>query len=847
MDVPAECVRWADANRSRVRHDAMETPEGNDEGVGNAFPNTHLPTPVVPTSDLGSWRSQFHPGYAHGELHESASTSMSANGYTPNASTVMGPPAPRRPDPTKAHSREDGRGELVCAPKLEPVSEDVPEGADAVHATDQPCTTRYETSVLNAEAWANALLEASRSQTKKKDRGKKRRKRDGDGGTGKQSGTSKNPNTAVHDTAVSPKLCITRELARRALGTSKILEALVRRSMGGNCEASENKPSEYELSLGASMETQSEKESLAPMDTDTSEQTIEPVTPLELTIGYQGDFLTVPIETVNTKWTGAPFEPVGQKKDVTCVCLAPTGQTRAATETVREIAACYAAMRLGIHETCVDSVDQCVDRGMGIYPGSAFEYIYEYDGDGEPFHGITKSSLDHSLGKVADEFIRLASDGPCSLMVYVIGGALVSDPWTVTTYCTVVCNELINTKVDGLVCAGKKIDTSSGKIDFLFVPRSDAGCKNITPQKVREIAVASYRRATRVRRAELVVDSLNVPKQMEETEFQDFKRCSVLARNVSNVSRKDPRLASFDPLVVLAKESEGNDTASSSDADTQHECGTHCAYATSTVGAVTWVVATWTDTHGEALETDARAFTFKINKAGNADVTLRDKKIASWLMDRSVEFAKGLAVSAGDAASDAAREWEQQRAPQTEQSLRAARRASVFFPTQAKATPSTQSQTSYPVSRYARVAICRVGKQGAWIDFSLERQAQALVAGDSGYENHECHDWTVVLCELADARLGLTSLRVRNIVTSQKEESEEVKIKFAKIVGFLENVNAFFANSAAANAVGVRMSNQSGEIGPDNVLIPPHVRTCVTFAQTLRELETIAARGGDET
>ena len=43
------------------------------------------------------------------------------------------------------------------------------------------------------------------------------------------------------------------------------------------------------------------------------------------------------------------------------------------------------------------------------------------------------------------------------------------------------------------------------------------------------------------------------------------------------------------------------------------------------------------------------------------------------------------------------------------------------------------------------------------------------------------------------------------------------------------------------------MSNQSGEIGPDNVLIPPHVRTCVTFAQTLRELETIAARGGDET
>ena len=864
---------------------AMEPPTPvPEEDQGIAWFTSPSPTDrgaVSTATNHLSWRARFHPGYTR-DAGELASTSSRAETYVPNVS--MGPPASRDP-------REGGPGEN----RLPGLAKNTPEVASDVPETDAPPpytnttpnpetqtppTHRYETSVANATAWANALLRAGKAQRSKRGFQGSRKKRvrmDGDGCDAARavkrdaSGTDTNtePSGCSVARVFSTTIQISKEMARHALGSERTLEALLRGCICGGARwkaAGSFAPEEHAEARDTSV---SQKALEVP---DLGPSLFEKSNPAQATTGYQGDFLTVPVEKVSSLWSSSSLEPVGARKDITCVVLAPRGERQKARETVREVGGCYSAMRLGEHDPVGGSC-MATEARTPDYGALSQDFVFEYDCDEpEAFPGMNKKSFDFSLQKVADTVVAAVTErnGPVNLLVYVIAGGAgkgssfcVQDAWVTETYCAVVCSN----KIEGKVGDSTNTFVRDSKIDFQFVSRNDSGRGNLTPETVRQIAVNTYRRSVRpVRRVAsskavgLCWEDENARSQKQ---CQDFTRRDVLARNVTSVSRKDHRLATYDPLVVLRKGTEKGDadqggtdksnTHTKSDGDAfssecEIQCETHCAFTATAFGPVTWVVASWADSFGEALETDARFFSNQGDSRKPEALTVAEssaERVAAWLFDRTVSFATGIAVSAGEAMdvdTTSVSEPEKDGPNASANRERAGRRRTRFF----AEAPVTERHTR---AKYGNVAVARVG--GACEPGKCEIAARVKCRAEAYVSrvayNREQHKvdpgcfrvQNVVLGEMRGDR-GLDSLRVTDVVRREAGEKgpgrggcdgDETK----RGVSAKTHLAEVYADLAGlANAV----------CPTGTPLVPPHARTCVFFAETLRALEEIAAGGG---
>ena len=361
---------------------ALETPETSSDAR----------RAVAPAADA-SWRAGFHRGYAPGGYARGGTDLLralaSASAYVP-APATGGDPANldarfARGAPSSA---EAPTGARETARATQPSA--TPEGwTDPSDRVDVVTTDRYvESSGTHSihQAWASALLAASRSQTKP--RTEKPRRRDSSDGVRatardvayspshetRRTETPKRTNTQPAYTNV----CVTRDMARRVLRTPKVLAALAMRAVADADSAAvrfrRRRDPRRDRATDATTDRTCHVTDTARVDVDRygwrKRYSLPPPTAsvtdafrVSIAVGYQGDALRVAPEVLErnpSAWTAAPFEPVGSRgKHVCSFVIAPSGiDTEAALETVVEIRAQYEQMRLGTMEAGASRTDR---------------------------------------------------------------------------------------------------------------------------------------------------------------------------------------------------------------------------------------------------------------------------------------------------------------------------------------------------------------------------------------------------------------------------------------------------------------------------------------------------------
>jgi hypothetical protein len=377
---------------------------------------------VAPAADA-SWRAGFHQGYAHGGYARAGADLLralaSASAYVPSP-TTGGDPGRERERRAVSFAAVPARlpGALDAPPSSTPVSEDPPVGHDVESASS------YGASVSHSEAWASALLEATRSQTTTLRPRKSRRTANFFDATAKKRRAPKSPRPTkinpsrddddVVDTKNENKsavnaLALTGVQAKTALSATRFLAALARGAYADASDAS---------SFFINDET---VRSYGDCDPFVVSRIVHDAYETSVVLGYQGERLLVAPELLEVNppgfWTAAPFGPVGGRGKHVSVCVvAPIDDARAAAETAAEIEAQYEAMRLG---TMTLLCERTGSSGEGDERSRhRTTSVFSYDPEKE-------ASFDDALARVARA--ARASTRPGPFVAYVVGSSAGND------------------------------------------------------------------------------------------------------------------------------------------------------------------------------------------------------------------------------------------------------------------------------------------------------------------------------------------------------------------------------------------------------------------------------------
>ena len=609
---------------------------------------------VAPAADA-SWRAGFHQGYAHGGYARAGADLLralaSASAYVPSP-TTGGDPGRERERRAVSFAAFPARlpGALDAPPSSTPVSEDPPVGHDVESASS------YAASVSHSEAWASALLEATRSQTTTLRPRKSRRtasnffdatakKRRAERSRPTKINQSRDVNDVVdtkneNANAVNA-LALTSVQAKTALSATRFLAALAR---GAYADASDVSSFFFE--------NDETVRSYGDCDPFRVVRTVDDAYETSVVLGYQGDGLLVAPELLEVNppgfWTAAPFGPVGGRGKHVSVCVvAPIDDGVAAAETAAEIEAQYEAMRLGTMEPLCERT--------GVFPGEGDERsrrgtsVFSYDPEKE-------ASFDDALARVARA--ARASTRPGPFVAYVVGSSAEGNDARLTTYAAARASEM-----DDLdVC-----------VDFALLPRDRLGRRRCSPAFAREKATSAFavaaRRVLRFADSKPTTDDDAIDEEAREptrsTPLRSTRERQVLEYgDAFGVSKKEPAsLAAFEPPATirrrLRRESERDVRAAPS--------ATLCAYAFSAtrvaqketgvpvekdaednaVCSNRWLVATWTDDAGETFAVEARAFSFDAHSLASNRSVDGLAELADWLVGRTRAFAAAKTAAAG--------------------------------------------------------------------------------------------------------------------------------------------------------------------------------------------------------
>ena len=694
---------------------ALETPETSSDAR----------RAVAPAADA-SWRAGFHRGYAPGGYARGGTDLLralaSASAYVP-APATGGDPANldarfARGAPSSAEAptgaRETAR---ATQPSATPEGWTDPSG-DRV---DVVTTNRYVESsgTHSIQAWASALLAASRSQTKPRTEKPRRRDAarvratardvtDSPSHETRRTETPKRTNTQPAYTNV----CVTRDMARRALRTPKVLAALARRAVADadSADAFVFDAGETRDATDATTDRTRHVTDTARVDTDRylrwrkrcSRCSLPPPTGsvtdafrISIAVGYQGDALRVAPEILErnpSAWTAAPFEPVGARgKHVCSFVIAPSGiDSETALETVVEIRAQYEQMRFGKMEAGASQKKTTAsrdDENAKAFSRSVFstdektpakihasEDVFAYD-------PVTNGSFDAALARLVSVARASTHTGP--FLAYLAGpaGPVVSfsaeDDTTsrLATYAAARVAEL----------ADEDADEIRADFDFVAIPRDRLGRRRCTPAFARERATSAFRVAARRERK-----STRAPSLKGEGNRND-------ARSVFEIAAREP------PVTVsrrFQKRLEDETSLSTKNRDCDVTSATLCAYAFVTTEEDRALVVALTDDAGEtfAVETTYASSVSEKSTPVFADATPSSRvatanaNLADWLVRRTRAFTAARAAAAGDAyaspasaasAETTARDGElhaTKNATKAEtRETRAAKRARAFF------------------------------------------------------------------------------------------------------------------------------------------------------------------------
>jgi len=302
---------------------------------------------------------------------------------------------------------------------------------------------------------------------------------------------------------------MTRDAARRALQTPKVLAALVRRAVADadSADAFVFENDEHEDEHEDDGKRCRFRSLLLPPSVVTA-SVVTDAFRVSFDVGYRGDALRVAPEILErdfSAWTAAPFEPVGLRgKHVCSFVIAPSGaDANAALETVVEIRAQYEQMRLGTMEagarrdTYASNDDAFTTTAFSKTRGSFSkseptnaseqtlqtlpEEVFVYDPE-------TNGSFDAALARLVSVANAVTHTGP--FLVYLTGpsAAAREDDFSLkkarrlATYAAARVAEL----------AELEDATTRCDFDFVVIPSDRLGRRRCTPAFARERATSAF-------------------------------------------------------------------------------------------------------------------------------------------------------------------------------------------------------------------------------------------------------------------------------------------------------------------------------------------------------------------
>ena len=667
---------------------------------------------------------------------------------------------------------------------------------------------------------------------------------------------------------------MTRDAARRALRTPKVLAALARRAV-----ADADSADAFVLEENADAANEDERYEngkrcclLPPSVTDAS--VTEDAFRVSFAVGYQGDALRVAPEILErdpSAWTAAPFEPVGLLskvgKHVCSFVIAPSGaDANAALETVVEIRAQYEQMRLGTMEAGARAGDTASNKHDALPAFSMTtpfsrsetnaseqtlpEEVFAYDPE-------TNGSFDAALARLVSVANAVTHTGP--FLVYLTGPSAAAredekKTRRLATYAAARVAELADEDA-----------TTRCDFDFVVIPSDRLGRRRCTPAFARERATSAFCVAARRER---------------KSTFGE-KAPSEDARGVFEIAR------SREPLVTVSRRFQKRLASNESrfqnrdDDDCDVTSATLCAYAFVTTEEDRGeLVVALTDETGETFSVET-TYASSVSSNGrewlkrpNADATpssdgvaTTHANLADWLVSRTLAFTAARAAAAGDAYASSFT------------NARAAKRARVFFGAQAPRVAADEAPVFRAVG--AGVVVTEVvpanqeSGDRAFANvlrsaFIRERRLVNEKRRKDGVGSAKPTDDGVLLGE---TRLGflraedederfserVASLRADGSVAThaggrraRDGRVAAIATRVAPVADVAEKTEpardssrVAFAFASLARAARAVRGVDRGERTRVRDVAPPHVAACASLAATLRDLERIAAGRGE--
>ena len=523
---------------------------------------------------------------------------------------------------------------------------------------------------------------------------------------------------------------------------------------------------------------------------------------------YQGDWLDVggrdgacTVEECVERWRAAPFEPYGGRgKDCAyAVCAGETTSERArrgAATVMREISREYAALGLGTHASMVEGDD------AGLFDGAE---------DGAS--ASTRSTLElysRALSAAAQRAVELGALGPRMCVIYVVIPDEVEDIDALT---------VIALASHVMSAATASVARRFLSVSVQAIPASwceDAYSWSST--SVRAMAFNVFTKLTRptvTRGLSLPNDHLNdAPRSFRTAETTDGREgvsgAAVVGRRTphplfripeTSSERELPPFPAYEPLYTLTPEIDDDDS---------RVRGLHCAYV---VAASRWIVASWSDSHGEFLTLEAEPF------ADEADCLATGLR---WLIDRTSALAEQLAFAYGAKANEGL--------------------------------------------KFERAAICRLGAPSSAERAALETACKAAPAPlDRDFLTRlemTCFEPDSVPARIA--ALVPTTARDVSFVAESVEATKTVKtyaappcaqksfrvafntnVSSARVraldattdMNTLKHLAALYATRLSQLGMMCLSENIADEFGSIRAPLPLHAEVCVRFASTLQTLE----------
>ena len=879
---------------------ALETPETSSDAR----------RAVAPAADA-SWRAGFHRGYAPGGYARGGADLLralaSASAYVPAPATggdlanldarfEPHPGAPSSADgaPTgPSSSMETSRVTQPSATWTERFATDqTGDRRDHVVTTN---STYVESSGTHSsiQAWASALLASARGSRSRTKPNAARRRRAGDfvfenvRETTRRTETHAKRNLHTQPTYTNDDVCrMTRDAARRALRTPKVLAALARRAVADadsadafvfeNADADEDKHG-YE---------DGKRCCLLPPSVNTA-SVMEDAFRVSFAVGYQGDALRVAPEILErdpSAWTAAPFEPVGLRgKNVCSFVIAPSGaDANAALETVVEIRAQYEQMRLGTMEAgarrdTASNDDDALPAFSMTTPFSRSETnaseeqtlpeeVFAYDPE-------TNGSFDAALARLVSVANAVTHTGP--FLVYLTGPSAAAredekKARRLATYAAARVAELADEDA-----------TTRCDFDFVVIPSDRLGRRRCTPAFARERATSAFCVAARRERKSTFG---------EKAPSEDGRRgVFEIARSrepLVTVSRRFQKRLEDEPINYVASNESRFQNRDDDDCDVTS--ATLCAYAFVTTEEDRGeLVVALTDETGETFSVET-TYASSVSSNGrewlkrpNADATPSSDGVATthadladWLVSRTLAFTAARAAAAGDAYASST------SSTSSATNARAAKRARVFFGAQA---PRELAADEAPVFRAVGAGVVATEVVPANQESGDRAFANVLRSafGERRLVNEKrrkdgvgsAKPTDVLRVLLGETRLGflraedederfserVASLRTDGSVAThaggrraRDGRVAAVATRVAPVADVAEKTEpardssrVAFAFASLARAARAVRGVDRGERTRVRDVAPPHVAACASLAATLRDLERIAAGRGE--